>query len=63
MQNFMQIPPRGASRQMGKIYFAKKWYHVPITEIDEQARTYCWLHFVHNFELLRRLSIGFFVVY
>jgi len=30
MQNFMQIPPRGASRQIGEIY-AKNFYSYPYT--------------------------------
>jgi len=34
MQNFMQIPPRGASRQMGEIY-AKFFYSYPYTFFSE----------------------------
>jgi len=42
MQNFMQIPPRGASRQMGEIY-AKIFLavHIPFfTETQLQVRPF-----------------------
>jgi len=41
MQNFMQIPPRGASRQMGEIY-AKFFIaiHIPFSETHLQVRPF-----------------------
>jgi len=42
MQNFMQIPPRGASRQMGKIY-AKIFIYICLF----------FLPLIHRSDLLR----------
>jgi len=49
MQNFMQIPPRGASRQMGEIYAKIFYSHIPffsqLTYRSDPSADFCarWL--------------------